>query len=106
MRLSRITSLLIGVVLGFTGVILHDALPPLGFILALLITFMGIKLVGQQFGTRSSKVWAAIGWFAVFARAAISGTSYELLIYGNAIGNLYLFTGFATLLISVVWKVR
>lgn len=92
--------------LGFTGVILHNALPPVGLLLALLITFMGIRLVGQQFGTRSSKVWAGLGWFAIFARAAISGTSYELLIYGNTIGNLYLFTGFATLLISVAWRVR
>ena len=97
---------MIGVVLGFTGVVLHHFLSPFGFLLALLITFLGIRLVGQRYGTRSSKMWAALGWFIVFYRAALSGTSYELLIYGDTLGNLYLFTGLATLLIAVAWRVR
>jgi len=97
---------LTGVVLGFTGVVLHNFLPPVGFLVALLITFLGIQLVGQKYGTRTSKLWAALGWFIVFYRAATVGTSFELLIYGNTIGNLYLFAGFATLLIAAAWKVK
>ena len=86
--------------------VLHNFLPPIGFLLALLITFMGIRLVGQKYVARSAKIWAALGWFLIFYRAALSGTSYELLIYGDTLGNLYLFTGFATLLIAVAWRVK
>lgn len=106
MRFPKVTALLSGVVLGFTGVVLHNAFAPVGLIAALLATFFGIKLIGEKSGSRSEKVIAGIGWSAIFFKAASTGNSYELLIVGNSTGNFYLFAGFIALLAAIIWPTK
>lgn len=103
MRFSKVIALLSGVVLGFTGVVLHNAYPPFGLVAALSVTFFGIKLIGAKSGSRTEKVVAGIGWSGVFISAASTGNSYELLIIGNTIGNIYLIVGFLALLVAIIW---
>ena len=103
---SALLSLVSGAVLGFTGVILHNFVPPLGLITAIVVSVLGINLVGQKFGTRTAKVIALAAWMAVLFRAGIRGTSYELIIYGNAIGNIYLITSVIAVIITALRKVR
>jgi len=106
LRFPKLTALLIGITLGFTGVILHNALPPIGLIAALAVTFFGIKLIGDKSGSRAEKVVAGVGWSAIFFTAASTGNSYELLIIGNSTGNFYLFAGFLALLAAIIWPAK
>lgn len=101
-----LVSLVCGAILSFTGIALHNFLPPLGLILALLVSGLGIHLIGSKFGSRTYKFWALLTWLLVFVRAGTRGTSYELLIYANVWGNIYLITAILTVVIVALRKVR
>jgi hypothetical protein len=104
--MQKIAALLAGVVLGFTGIALHNAISPIGLALALIVGWLGIWLVGKAYGSRTEKLVAAFGWFAVVYRAGTHGTSYELLIFGNNAGNTFLIAGFVGVLLIAVLPVR
>lgn len=95
-------SLIFGAFVGFTATILHNAWQPAGLVAALLVTFLGIKLLGMKYYYRRFKVIAAIGWLAVALRASSVGLGDELLIYANTYGNLFLLLGFITLVVTVL----
>ena len=95
-------SLIFGAFVGFTAVILHNAWQPLGFVLALLVTYLGIKLLGMKFYYRRFKVIAAASWLFIVLRAGNPGVGDELLIYGNSYGNLFLLLGFTAAVLAVV----
>jgi hypothetical protein len=97
-----IYSLIFGAFLGFTATILHNAWHPVGFILALLLTFLGVRLLGMKFYYRRFKIVAALGWLVVVLRAGTPGLGDELLIYGNSYGNQFLLFGFVAAFIAVV----
>ena len=71
-------SLIFGAFVGFTAVILHNAWQPLGFVLALLVTYLGIKLLGMKFYYRRFKVIAAASWLFTVLRAGNPGVGDEL----------------------------
>ena len=95
-------SLIFGAFLGFTATILHNAWQPAGFVLALLVTYLGIKLLGIKFYFRRFKIAAALAWLLVVLRAGTPGLGDELLIYGNSYGNQFLLFGFIAAFIAVV----
>lgn len=97
-----IYSLIFGAFLGFSATILHNAWHPAGFILALLLTFLGVRLLGIKFYYRRFKVIACLGWLLVVLRAGTPGLGDELLIYGNSYGNQFLLFGFVAAFIAVV----
>ena len=95
-------SLIFGAFVGFTAVILHNAWQPVGFILSIILTYLGIKLLGIKYYFRRYKVIAAVSWLFIVLRAGNPGLGDELLIYGNTYGNLFLMTGFVAAVIAVV----
>ena len=101
--LKTIGSLLFGALVGFVGVILHNAFSPVGIFLALAFTLVAINFAGHFFGSRRFKVIAAVAWVLVVLRAGTYGQSEEILVISNLNGNLFLLGG---LLIVVVIALR
>ena len=102
--LNAIGALVFGAVIGFIGVILHNSFEPIGILLALLTTAVGINFAGQLFGARKFKVIAALAWLAVALRAGTYGASDEILIISNLYGNIFLLGGLLAAFIAVVKK--
>ncbi len=95
-------SAIFGAFVGFTAVILHNAWQPVGFVLSIIFTYLGIRLLGIKYYFRRYKVIAAASWLFIVLRAGNPGLGDELLIYGNTYGNLFLMTGFVAAVIAVV----
>ena len=102
--LSAIGALFFGAVIGFIGVILHNAFEPIGILLALLTTAVGINFAGQLFSGQRYKFFAALAWLAVALRAGTYGTSNEILIISNLNGNVFLLGGLLVAFIAVLRK--
>ncbi|CAN2234268.1 MAG: DUF6113 family protein [Candidatus Nanopelagicaceae bacterium] len=101
--LKIVGSLFLGTLVGFIGVVLHNALHPVGIILALITTAIGIILSGQLFGARKFKIITALAWLAVALRAGSYGQSHEILIISNSYGNIFLLGG---LLIATIFATK
>lgn len=97
-----IRSLLLGILIGFCAIMLHNIYPPLGFIASILITFIGMNIVGKTFFHPRYQVLASVAWLGVVLFAGNPGTGNEVLIYGNTYGNIFLIAGFITLMTSLV----
>lgn len=98
-------SFLWGGILGAAAVLLHSAYVPIGVLLALLGSGVGIWLLGRAWGLRRYKVLAAIAWALVTLRAGSPGVGGELLVQGNFAGNALVVAGLAMLLIAVMTRV-
>ena len=101
--LKAFGSLLLGTTVGFVGVLLHNAFPPVGSILAILTTAVGINFAGQLFGLRKYKIITAVAWLAVALRAGSFGQSHEILIISNTYGNIFLLGG---LLVATIFALK
>ena len=100
--LKVIGSAFYGAVIGFIGTVLHNAFQPIGILLALLTTAIGINFAGQLFGAQRFKLIAAIAWLAVALRAGTYGVSNEILIISNLYGNIFLLGGLLVAVIAVI----
>jgi hypothetical protein len=98
-------SILLGTLIGFIGVALHNAFQPLGIILALLTTAVGINFAGELFGERKFKIVAAIAWLLVALRAGSYGQSHEILVISNSYGNIFLLGGLLAATIFATKKI-
>ena len=97
-----IRSLLLGTIIGFCAIMLHNIYPPFGFIGSIVLTFMGMNIASKTFFYLRYQVLASAAWLAVVLYAGNPGSGDELLIYGNTYGNIFLIVGFITLIISLV----
>lgn len=97
-----IRSLLLGTLIGFCAIMLHNICPPFGFIGSILLTFIGMNIVSKTFFYLRYQVLASAAWLGVVLFAGNPGVGNELLIYGNTLGDIFLITGFITLVISLV----
>ena len=97
-----IRSLLLGTLIGFCAIMLHNVYPPFGFIGSIVLTFMGMNIASKTFFYLRYQVLASAAWLAVVLYAGNPGSGDELLIYGNTYGNIFLIVGFITLIISLV----
>ena len=97
-----IRSLLLGTLIGFCAIMLHNVYPPFGFIGSILLTFTGMKILSKTFFYLRYQVLASAAWLGVVLFAGNPGSGDEILIYGNTYGNIFLITGFITLVISLV----
>ena len=102
--LKAIGAIVFGGVIGIIGVILHNSFEPIGILLALLTTAIGINFAGQLFGGRRYKFFAALAWLAVALRAGTYGASNEILIISNLYGNIFLLGGLLVAFIAVLRK--
>ena len=99
--MNLIQSAFFGVLLGFCGTMLHNFSQPIGFIISLILTYLGFKVVGQKFIYLRYQVIAAASWLALVIRASTPWSGDEILITGNTLGNLFLLGGFTTIIISM-----
>jgi len=97
-------SILFGALIGFCATMLHNLYSPYGFIASLILTFLGIRVIGQTLFKVSYQLIAALAWLVVVVKAGTPGTGDELLIYGNTYGNLFLIGGLFALLIGLLVK--
>ncbi len=97
-----IRSLLLGTLIGFCAIMLHNIYPPFGFIGSILLTFIGMNIVSKTFFYLRYQVLASAAWLGVVLFAGNPGVGNEVFIYGNTLGNIFLITGFITLVISLV----
>ncbi len=102
--LKAIGAIFFGAIIGIIGVILHNSFEPIGILLALLTTAIGINFAGQLFGGRRYKFFAALAWLAVALRAGTYGASNEILIISNLYGNIFLLGGLLVAFIAVLRK--
>lgn len=103
--LKALGALILGALISFVGVVLHNSIHPFGILLALLTTAVGISFTGQLFGARKFKIIAATGWLLVALRAGSYGLSQELLIFSNLYGNAFLLGGFLIAILTALKKV-
>ena len=103
--MKLVGSFLWGGTLGAASVLLHSAYVPMGVLLALLGSGVGIWLIGRAWGLRRYKVLAGIAWAFMTLRAGSPGVGGELLVQGNFAGNALVVAGFAMLVIAVTTKV-
>ena len=93
-------AVLSGATLAFIGTMLHNAISPIGLLLALAVTAIGSWYVGQIFNFRKFKFVAALSWLSVVLIAGSNGSGNEVLIISNANGNFFLLGG--TVLVTVI----
>ena len=90
-----------GALLGASATLLHLLLFPLGLILGLLATIMGIWAIGRVWRLRKFKVIAAAAWLVVVVQGATLGVGGELLIQGDLAGSLLILLGTFSLVLAV-----
>lgn len=99
--MKLIYSVVVGALLGVSSTLLHLLLFPLGLVLGLAGTVVGIWAVGRTWRLRKYKFLAAIAWLVVVVQGATLGVGGELLIQGDLAGSLLILLGTFALLIAI-----
>jgi hypothetical protein len=95
-------SLLFGAALGASSIFVYSFYPPVGLILSLLATGVGIWATGRLWGKRVYKFIASIAWALVVLRASFPGVNEEYLVQGDMLGVSLINFGFIALIIGIV----
>ena len=95
-------SLLLGLALGASSVFIYSFYPPIGLILSIAATCLGIWAAGRLWGKRIYRFIAAVGWGFVILRAGFPGVNEEYLIQGSAIGVSLINFGFIAVVIAIL----
>ena len=95
-------SLLLGLALGASSVFIYSFYPPIGLILSIAATCLGIWAAGRLWGKRIYRFIAAVGWGSVILRAGFPGVNEEYLIQGSAIGVSLINFGFIAVVIAIL----
>ena len=96
-----IYSVLVGALLGASATLLHLLKFPLGLILALGATVVGIWTIGRSWRLKNYKVLAAGAWLVVVVQGATLGVGGELLVQGDLAGSLLLLLGTLSLVLAI-----
>jgi hypothetical protein len=99
--MKLVYSVVFGALLGVSSTLLHLLLFPLGLILGLAATIVGIWAVGRTWRLRKYKYLAAIAWLVVVVQGATLGVGGELLIQGDLAGSLLILLGTFALVIAI-----
>ena len=95
-------SLLLGAALGASSIFVYSFYAPVGLILSLLATGVGIWATGRLWGKRAYKIIASIAWAMVVLRAGFPGVNEEYLVQGDTLGVSLINFGFIALIIGIV----
>jgi hypothetical protein len=95
-------SLAFGALIAISATLIHQTLPPLGVVIGIFATYLGIWFIGRKYGKRRYKFYALVAWLVVIARAGSFGAGNELLIQGDNPGSALLMIGFLAGLIAVM----
>ena len=90
-----------GALLGASATLLHIFLFPLGLIIGLTGTLLGIWAVGRIWRERKYRFIVAATWIFIVVQGATLGVAGELLIQGDLAGSLFLLLGTLTLIIAI-----
>jgi hypothetical protein len=99
--MKLVYSVVFGALLGVSSTLLHLLLFPLGLILGLAATVVGIWAVGRNWRLRKYKYFAAVAWLVVVVQGATLGVGGELLIQGDLAGSLLILLGTFALVIAI-----
>ena len=99
--MKLIFSVVVGALLGVSATLLHILLFPLGLVLALVATIIGIWAVGRVYRLKKYKFLAAIAWLVVVVQGATLGVGGELLIQGDLAGSLLILLGTVALVLAI-----
>ncbi len=99
--MKLIYAVVVGALLGASATLLHLLLFPLGLILGLVATVVGIWATGRAWRLRKFKVIAATTWLVVVVQGATLGVGGELLIQGDLAGSLLLLLGTFSLVLAI-----
>ena len=100
--MKPVYSLFFGAALGASSIFIHNLYPPVGLIVSLLATAMGILATGRLWVKRSYKFIASIAWAVMVLRAGFPGASEEYLVQGDTVGVSLINFGFIALVIGIV----
>ena len=95
-------SLLLGLALGASSVFIYSFYPPVGLILSIAATCIGIWAAGRLWGKRIYRFIAAAAWGFVILRAGFPGVNEEYLIQGDSIGVSLINFGFIAIVIAIL----
>lgn len=100
--MKLIYAVVFGALLGASATLLHLLLFPLGLILGLAATVIGIWAIGRTWRLRKYKVLAAGAWLVVVVQGATLGVGGELLIQGDLAGSLLILLGTFALVLAII----
>ena len=100
--MKAIYSFFFGAALGASSIFIHSYYPPIGLILSLIATGLGIWATGRIWGKRSYKFIASIAWSLVVLRAGFPGLNDEYLIQGDTIGVSLINFGFIAIVVAII----
>lgn len=100
--IKPVYSLFFGAALGASAIFIHNLYPPVGLIVSLLATTMGIWATGRLWGKRSYKFLASIAWAVIVLRAGFPGVNDEYLVQGDTVGVSLINFGFIAIVIGIV----
>jgi hypothetical protein len=103
--MKALLSFFFGAIIAIAATLIHQTLPPVGVVIAIIATYSAIWWLGRYFGKRRYKVAGLVGWFCVIAKAGSFGAGHELLIQGDSPGSALLTIGFIAGLIAVLQRV-
>ena len=95
-------SLLFGLALGASSVFIYSFYPPIGLVLSISATSLGIWAAGRLWGKRIYRFIAAAAWGLVVLRAGFPGVNEEYLIQGDSIGISLINFGFIAVVIAIL----
>lgn len=95
-------SIVLGVALGASSVFLYSLYPPVGLVLSIAATSVGIWAAGRLWGKRSYRFIAAAAWGFIILRAGFPGLNEEYLLQGDAIGVSLINFGFIAIVIAIL----
>jgi hypothetical protein len=99
--MKLIYAVLVGALLGVSATLLHLSFFPVGLILGLVATVVGIWAIGRTWRLRKYKVLAAGAWLVVVVQGATLGVGGELLIQGDLAGSLLILLGTFVLVLAI-----
>lgn len=100
--MKAIYSFFFGAALGASSIFIHSYYPPIGLILSLIATGLGIWATGRMWGKRLYKFIASIAWSLVVLRAGFPGLNDEYLIQGDTIGVSLINFGFIAIVVAII----
>jgi hypothetical protein len=95
-------STILGVALGASSVFLYSLYPPIGLVLSIAATCLGIWAAGRLWGKRLYRLIAAAAWGFVILRAGFPGLNEEYLLQGDATGVSLINFGFIAVVIAIL----
>ena len=95
-------SAILGLALGVSSVFIYGMYPPIGLLLSIGATCLGIWAVGRLWGKRIYRYISAVVWSFIILRAGLPGLNNEYLVEATTAGNSLINFGFIAVVIAIL----